>query len=53
MKEQAYNAGDIILREGDPSDVVYKIVSGDVEVFNERGDALKILNDCLKRRGPR
>lgn len=36
MKERAYNAGDIILKEGDPSDVVYKIVSGDVEVFKEQ-----------------
>jgi CRP-like cAMP-binding protein len=36
MKERAYNAGDIILREGDPSDVVYKIMSGDVEVFKEQ-----------------
>ena len=36
MKKRAYNAGDIILREGDPSDVVYKIVSGDVEVFKEQ-----------------
>ena len=33
MKQRTYNAGDIILKEGDPSDVVYKIVSGDVEVF--------------------
>ena len=36
MQERAYNAGDIILKEGDPSDVVYKIVSGDVEVFKEQ-----------------
>ncbi len=36
MKERVYNAGDIILKEGDPSDVVYKIVSGDVEVFKEQ-----------------
>ena len=36
MKRRTYNAGDIILKEGDPSDVVYKIVSGDVEVFKEQ-----------------
>lgn len=35
MKQRDYNPGDIILKEGDPSDVVYKIVSGDVEVFKE------------------
>jgi CRP-like cAMP-binding protein len=33
MKQREYNAGDIILREGDPSDVVYRVVSGDVEGF--------------------
>lgn len=36
MKQQDYIAGDIILKEGDPSDVVYKIVSGEVEIFKER-----------------
>lgn len=35
MRQREYNAGDIILREGDPSDSVYKIVSGDVEIFKE------------------
>jgi CRP-like cAMP-binding protein len=35
MKQREYNEGDIILKEGDPSDVVYKIVSGDVEIFKE------------------
>jgi CRP-like cAMP-binding protein len=35
MKQRDYKAGDIILKEGDPSDVVYKIVSGHVEVFKE------------------
>jgi CRP/FNR family cyclic AMP-dependent transcriptional regulator len=37
MKHRDYHAGDIILKEGDPSDVVYKIVSGEVEVFKEHG----------------
>lgn len=35
MEQREYNTGDIILREGDPSHLVYKIVSGDVEVFKE------------------
>jgi CRP-like cAMP-binding protein len=35
MRQREYNGGDIILREGDPSDLVYKIVSGDVEIFKE------------------
>ncbi len=37
MKQGKYNAGDIIFKEGDPSDFVYKIVSGEVEVFMESG----------------
>ena len=47
MKKRAYNAGDIILREGDPSDVVYKIVSGDVEVFKEQ-NGQKIVLGVMK-----
>jgi CRP-like cAMP-binding protein len=35
MKQFEYNAGDIILKEGGANDVVYKIASGDVEVFKE------------------
>ena len=47
MKQREYNAGDIILKEGDPSDVVYKIVSGDVEVFKEQ-DGQTILLGVMK-----
>ena len=47
MKKRAYNAGDIILKEGDPSDVVYKIVSGDVEVFKEQ-DGQTIVLGAMK-----
>ena len=47
MKQRDYNAGDIILKEGDPSDVVYKIVSGDVEVFKEQ-DGQKIVLGVMK-----
>ncbi|MBL7177724.1 MAG: cyclic nucleotide-binding domain-containing protein, partial [Desulfobacteraceae bacterium] len=43
MKKRKYNAGDIILKEGDPSDVVYEIVSGDVEVFKEHDGQIIIL----------
>jgi CRP-like cAMP-binding protein len=35
MKQGKYNAGDVIFKEGDPSDVVYKVVSGEIEVFME------------------
>lgn len=35
MKQGKYNAGDVIFKEGDPSDVVYKVVSGEVEVHME------------------
>ncbi|MGD8984088.1 MAG: cyclic nucleotide-binding domain-containing protein [Desulfobacteraceae bacterium] len=47
MKQRDYNAGDIILKEGDPSDVVYKIVSGDVEVFKEQ-NGQKIVLGVMK-----
>ncbi len=43
MKRQEYNPGDMILQEGDPSDVVYKIVSGNVEVFKEHDGQTVIL----------
>jgi CRP-like cAMP-binding protein len=35
MKKREYNAGDIILKEGEPSDFAYEILSGEVEVFTE------------------
>lgn len=47
MKQREYNAGDLILKEGDPSDVVYKIVSGNVEVFKEQ-DGQTILLGVMK-----
>jgi CRP/FNR family cyclic AMP-dependent transcriptional regulator len=36
-QEGAYNAGDVIIREGDPSDEIYIICSGMVEVDVSRG----------------
>ena len=43
MKKGKYNAGDVIFKEGDSSDVVYKIVSGEVEVFMESDDKTVVL----------
>jgi len=43
MTVREYKNGDIILREGDPSDFAYKILSGEVEVFTEYGDEIIIL----------
>jgi len=43
MKQVKHTAGDIIFKEGDPSDFVYKIVSGEVEVFMEAGGKTVIL----------
>ena len=43
MKQVKYKGGDIIFKEGDPSDFVYKIVSGEVEVFMESGGKPVIL----------
>ncbi|MDY6875157.1 MAG: cyclic nucleotide-binding domain-containing protein [Chloroflexota bacterium] len=36
-QESAYNAGDIVVREGDPSDEMYVVRSGMVEVLISRG----------------
>lgn len=35
MEQREYDAGDVILRQGDQSDFVYRIMSGEVEVFAE------------------
>lgn len=35
MKQKEFNAGDIIIEEGEPSDFVYKILSGEVEILKE------------------
>jgi CRP-like cAMP-binding protein len=37
MERRAYDAGDVLIREGDPSDFVYRILSGRVEIFTEYG----------------
>jgi CRP/FNR family cyclic AMP-dependent transcriptional regulator len=43
MTEREYNAGDIILKEGDPSDFAYMVLSGEVEIFTEFGGDTVIL----------
>ena len=35
MEQREYDAGDLILKEGDPSDLAYRIMSGEVEVYTE------------------
>jgi hypothetical protein len=35
MKQKEFNVGDIIIKEGEPSDFVYKILSGEVEILKE------------------
>ena len=35
MEKRGYDAGDVILSEGDPSDFAFQIMSGEVEVFKE------------------
>jgi CRP-like cAMP-binding protein len=35
MEEREYDVGEIILKEGDPSEFVYQILSGEVEVFTK------------------
>ena len=35
MKQKEFNVGDIIIEEGEPSDFVYKILSGEVEILKE------------------
>lgn len=37
MEQRRYNEGDIIFKEGDPSDCAYEIMSGEVEIFMEMG----------------
>jgi CRP/FNR family cyclic AMP-dependent transcriptional regulator len=47
MKRKEYNAGDILLKEGDPSDGVYKIMSGEVEIFKKH-NGQKIVLGVMK-----
>ena len=41
MNQILFNDGDIILTEGAPSDFVYRILSGEVEIFSrQRGETI-------------
>ncbi len=35
MEQRDYHPGDVILREGEPSDFVYRVITGEVEIFSE------------------
>ena len=35
MEQHKFNPGDLILQEGDESQVVYEILSGEVEIFSD------------------
>jgi CRP/FNR family cyclic AMP-dependent transcriptional regulator len=43
MKQCEFKPGDLILQEGDPSDVVYETISGEVEIFTKLEDRTIIL----------
>ena len=43
MEQREFNPGDLILQEGDPSDVVYETISGEVEIFTKLEDRTIIL----------
>jgi CRP-like cAMP-binding protein len=36
MEQCEYKPGDLILQEGDPSDVIYETISGEVEIFTKQ-----------------
>lgn len=43
MEQREYDAGEIILKEGDPSDFAYRIASGEVEVYMEHDGQTVVL----------
>jgi len=43
MEQREFKPGDLILQEGDPSDVVYETISGEVEIFTKLEDRTIIL----------
>lgn len=48
MTKQSFEAGDIVFREGSQSDIVFRVVSGEVEIFKE----LRGRDIALGRVGP-
>ena len=47
MQQRTYKTGDVILEEGEPSDSVYRIVSGEAEVYTQ-GDGHPIVLGNVK-----
>lgn len=43
MQQAKFEAGELLLEQGQPSDDVYQIVSGEVEVFTEHGGRTVVL----------
>ena len=43
MEPRDYQPGGLILKEGDPTDFVYRIISGEVEVYSEREGQIVVL----------
>ena len=43
METRDYQPGEVILREDDPTDFVYRIVNGHVEIFSERDGQMVVL----------
>jgi CRP-like cAMP-binding protein len=45
--QRHFNQGDILFRQGDPSDYVLSIRSGSVEILREVGDSMIVLGTVL------
>jgi hypothetical protein len=45
--QRYFNQGDILLRQGDPSDCVFRINSGTVEILREVGDITIVLGSVF------
>lgn len=43
MEPRDYQPGELILKEDDPTDFVYRIISGEVEIFSERDGKVVVL----------
>src|SRR5262245_65791069 len=45
--QRHFNQGDILFRQGDPSDYVLRIIGGSVEILREVGDSAIVLGTVL------
>ena len=45
--QRHFNQGDVLLRQGDPSDCVFRINSGSVEILREVGDITIVLGSVF------